>query len=194
MTDALRTWTRGRTRIVLASWAWLAAATWFTSDALLPAGPFGPCAMIVIGLVIGVSWAWASLLWLGSPYTRRGLLIWFTVPAAPVVAYTEARTAWPMAVRVWLCESELRGHTDRRRIDPFEHVTDRRPEPQCVGLFVVEEISRLDHGAVMFTTGRWCFAPSGLVYIPEDVPDELHYKPSPLTHLYGPWYRCAVRD
>ncbi len=193
MTNALQTWTRGRTRVVAAGWAWLVAATWFSSDALL-GGLLGFCALPATGLGIGIAWVWTSLLWLGNLWTWRGLLLWLTVPTLPVVAVHGARTAWPMTVRVWLSESALREHTDGRHIDPFQHVTGVKPEPKWIGLFSVESTQADENGTTVFTTAHAFFDSGGTLYVPGEMPAYWARDRVDLKHLYGPWYRWELRE
>ncbi|HEX4606686.1 MAG TPA: hypothetical protein VH092_00630 [Urbifossiella sp.] len=184
MSDAMQTWTRGRTEVVAAGWAWLAAVTYFKSDALC-VDLFGPCLLIVAGFGIGVAWIWQSLLWVFRPWTWRGLLLWLTVPAAPVVAYDEDRTAWPLVARVWLCESALRAHAAAVQV---EH----KRGPGRVGLFAVKEASHYGDGVVAFTTVRGFFVYGGLLYVPGDMPSGWTH--GEMQHLYGPWYRWVIQQ
>lgn len=191
MSDALRTWTRGRTVVVIAGWAWLAAATLLSSDVGVPGGVLTVCTMLVVGLVVGVAWAVVTLLWLGNLWTWRGVLLWLTVPAAPGLSAVGACTAWPLAVRVWLSESALRAHVEQNPIDPFEWVTDLGPKR--IGLFWVNGIDRDSDETVTFSTGEGLRDEGGLLFAPRGVPGRFRNRPVSLTHLYGSWYRFTPR-
>lgn len=187
-------WTIGRAWIVGTGVVWLGLALVMASD---PAPHRTVLSLLVgfLGLYLGVAWMIYSLGWLGVFAAWRRALVWLAVPLFPVVALHALWTGWPLAVRVWLCESALRERAAPGPIDPFEHVDGHKAPPRWVGLFEVYEVRRISHGGpTTFTTTPGLYSEAGLVYAPDGRPLLVDGRPVAFRHLYGPWYRYAVRD
>jgi hypothetical protein len=186
-------WTIGRAWIVGAGIVWLGLALVMASD---PVPHRTVLSLLVgfLGLAVGVAWVVYSVSWLGVFAAWRRALVWLAVPLFPIVVGHALWTGWPLAVRVWLCESALRERTTPGPIDPFEHVDGHKAEPKRVGLFQVYEIWRKPDGVTVFTTAPGMYVEGGLLHAPDGHADQLGDRPIALRHLYGPWYRYAVRD
>ena len=178
--------------IVLPAWAWFALAVdlgsntitqGFTESLVFTSGVGLACLWVFVGIAI-------------APPRRIAFGLWASVPLALVFGAVLYGSEWPVKVRVWLCEAELRDYAERDTTEP-PSITS----PQRVGLYTVYSVDRYA-GVVDLMTRHDGFDRGGITYAPHGLPRRTTNpfliddddRPGGYRHLYGPWYRRVIRD
>jgi hypothetical protein len=170
--------------VIGAGWLWGLAALAQVTDADVE---FGAVVMLfMLGGIVAISWVGYSCAVPGVFCAPRVRWLWSSVPAVPVVAVLLCCTHHDLAVRVWLCDSELREYAEpvRRNPDSASYIS------QNVGLFRVRKTTA-DEKQVMLHTSDGFMTSSGIVYRPDGTPPEYRDRLGScrFEHLYGPWWR-----
>lgn len=187
----MSTWTIARVVIIAAGCLWFVLATLIASDS--PPGSLASALILLLfGFPTAVAWIIYSIAWPGVFRAWWRGLVWLTVPAIPFFASVGFSTGWPMAVRVWLCEEEVREYAESVPASP-DDAFPRFDRPERVGTFDVYSADEL-HGVMMLTTGYEWFDSGGIIYAPDGLPGERTGLPLKVRHLYGPWYRFIIHD
>ncbi len=168
---------------------WFAAAVFIFSEPGVPGLIGGPQHFILIGsaLLLGIVWSIQSL----HAYFRRRQRprpnrVWWCAPAVFVLGFALGTTHLDLAVRVWLCETELQDFAAART----EARSAQAGMPQWVGLFRVEGVFIIDSDT-HFRTGFGFFSDYGIAYRPHGGPGEVFSlnRVVRYVHLFGSWYR-----
>ena len=179
--------------LVLAAWAWFVVIAEIGSNAITSDFTDLTVFMTWIGLWV----AWLSADKPASRLSGRSASVpWLSVPCLLVLGAVVYGSQWPMAVRVWLCEDELRAYAERS--PPSEPSVEA---PDRIGLYVIHGTDRYA-GVTDLMTRHDGFEVGGITYAPNGLPPRHRTnsavddddRPGGYRHLYGPWYRRVIRD
>jgi hypothetical protein len=178
--------------VVLPVWAWFAVAVDLGSNAITH--DVTDLLMFASGFGLACLWTLINIATAAPSRTEYGL--WLSVPFALVFGAVVYGSEWPVKVRVWLCEAELRGYAERDTAEPPSIAS-----PHRVGLYTVHAVDRYA-GVVDLMTRHDVFDVGGITYAPNGIPRrpanpsviDDDDRPGGYRHLYGPWYRRVIRD
>lgn len=181
---AMNSWTLAKC-VIAAAWMWLALAVLARSGGGL--NGFVILGLLMLWLPIGSVWIMLTCVRPNEFRSRivsspRRLCCWLSVLGTPLLALGLIFMTWPVAVRIWLCESTLKAHAERVLTEPHPEI--HRGDPSYrVGLFWVQHSYRSSLGNGSVAIGDIIYAPNGVAY-----------EPGGLSHLYGPWYEFEGDD
>ena len=165
----------------LVAWGWL-----WSLAALEPATNAGwsllwQLLLYPSGFLVGILWIQRSPFHPDVPPSWRAVGVWVLVPTALIAVLVLSATNYGLALRVRLCEDELRTFAESAR---DEDVGAHGPHGCRVGAFYVHRTYGFGPEVRMITAlgmnDRY-----GIMYWPGDTPPTgCEY-----LHLYGPWYR-----
>jgi hypothetical protein len=169
--------------IVLCGWGWAAAALpsstnagWYILELLALSASF---------TVVGIGWCWISFTSPSIFSTKRLRWVWTAVPVLWIVVISLGSTDYGLAIRVWLCEDELRAFAESARTD-WERNGVKAPPDSQVGLFHVQRTFGYGSEVNMITTrGLLPMKSFGITYCPGPGGAQVVGR---YRHLYGPWY------
>jgi hypothetical protein len=163
--------------VIAAGWLWGLAALPQVTDAALDFDWF--LLLFWSGLLMGFVWVGYSFAVPGVFRTARVRWLWLSVPAIGFGSLVLSFTHRDLAMRVWLCDSELREYAESVRQNP-----EAGRQPRRVGLFEVRSAGA-DENQVYLHTASGFMHSAGIMYRPDGGPPE-HRRRS--KHLYGPWW------
>ncbi len=169
-----------RTVVIAAGWLWGLAALPQVTDATTSFGWF--LLGVPSGLLIGLVWVVYSCAVPGVFRAPRVRWLWAAVPVIGLGSLLLTFTHRDLAVRVWLCETELRQHAEAARQNPDAP----RASSQRVGLFEVSSVNADDKQVFIHTASDFMDS-AGIVYRPEGSPSPEGWRHR-YEHLYGPWW------
>jgi len=171
--------TRSERSLVILAWIWLLAELPIITNTSWDL--FLTFLLILFGFALGLFWLTMTAEKPARCLSPKGKW-WLSILCVGLLALTVAVTNWGLALRVMLCEAELRAAVDE--------VNGNRPgfdsTKQRVSLFYISGLDRGD-GRVYFRMNNEGLDFTGIAYVPpgtEGLSSRRH-----LTHLYGPWYR-----
>jgi hypothetical protein len=180
---ALSSWcARARWLVVAAAAAWV---VWVIGEASRAVPDWLTMSLAnFLGAMLGFIWLICTA---ASPDVFRSwrrIAAWTAVPLVFLVAFLAIRSNWPLAIRVWLSETELRDYVACGGTEPgtrWEHV----------GLFVAKSCV-VEPQCVLITTDYGFLEYGGVAYAPGGRPDSQPF--TTFWHLYGPWYKWRFSD
>ena len=146
---------------------------------------FSVCGLFFFGGLVAFVWLVCSLFRQDVFRTPARVIGWMSVFAVPPLAVVLVSADCATAVRVYLCEDQLRDYAEQS-----DGHRPTRGQPDRVGLFAVYSLERVDDGLALLTVDEGLIR-GGLIYAPHRPP---HRGLSPIRHLNGPWYRYVVPD
>jgi hypothetical protein len=165
--------------LIVGAWAWFAVALVFYTDGNCYF--FGDFVFAGGGLALGLGWIVGTSI--GPDLLRR--FAWLSVPASGLLGCTLLLTGWGMALRLALCEDDLRARAESALAAWAPEST-----PSQVGLFEVKQIWTYNGGVYLVTGSCW-MDENGIAYFPSGAPPA--QSKTSYRRLFGPWYKFTSR-
>jgi hypothetical protein len=167
-----------RTAVIIAGWLWCLAALPVLSDA---GESLLFLALFLMGMLIGLIWTAYSIAVPAVFRNSRLRWLWLSVPAIGLLGVLLAATHRDLAIRVWLCESQLRDYAESFRRNPN---AAQRFDHRWVGLFEVDGVSADGDQVMLYTARSGWLDSAGIVYRPDGAQPSF----GRCEHLFGPWW------
>ena len=166
--------------VIGAGWLWGLAALPQVTDAAV--GFFWFTVLLFGGGSTGLVWGVYSFAAPDVFRVPRVRWMWLSVPVIGVSGFLLGLTHRDLALRVWLCNSELREYAEAARQNPEVPQGLHR----LVGLFKVGYTSADEKQVMLYTAGAGFMDSAGIVYRPDGQRPDHHR--CRYEHLYGPWW------